>query len=259
MFDIFKIGLCNRFFPNSTPHVIVGFFVVFALGYLLGSLNFGVILSKLLFRGDVREHGSGNAGTTNMLRTYGKLPAALTLLGDAAKTAAAVLVGALILGAHNNTFFVQGETIYSNIDALLRAGIQPGDATPYMGYSGMYVGGLAAIVGHAFPVFYKFKGGKGVIATFVTVLFTSPLVALVCLMFFVAVVAATKFVSLASIMSVIVYPLVLYRLDGLGLFNLIAIFIMLFVVFLHRANILKLMNGKESKISFKKKEEKKEE
>ncbi|MCL1793822.1 MAG: glycerol-3-phosphate 1-O-acyltransferase PlsY [Oscillospiraceae bacterium] len=265
MFEILEFGLCNKFFPGGIPQLIIGFFAVFAAGYLLGSLDFGVIISKALYRGDVREHGSGSAGMTNVLRTYGKLPAALTVLGDGAKTAAAIMVGALVLGSHSTGFYVHEGVTYSNIDALLRAVSQlygenvpdqiPGVAA-YAGYAGMYIGGLAAIVGHAFPVYYKFKGGKSVIATFVTVLFTAPLVALICLMFFATVVAVTKYVSLGSIMSVIVYPLVLYRSAGPGLFNLIAIFIMLFVVFLHRANILRLVNGKENKISFKKKGEK---
>jgi glycerol-3-phosphate acyltransferase PlsY len=263
MFEIFELGLCNLLFPNSTTHVMIGFFMVFAIGYLSGSLNFAVIISKLFYNDDIRKHGSGNAGMTNMLRTYGKLPAALTLLGDGAKTAAAILVGALILGSHNTGFFVYDKIIYSNPEALGRAlaelyGENMGDKLPavtaYAGYAGMYLGGLAAIVGHAFPVFYKFKGGKGVIAAFITVLFTAPLVALICLMFFVAVVFVTKYVSLGSIMSVIVYPLILYRMTGPGLYNLIAIFIMLFIIFLHRANILKLINGKENKINFKKKE-----
>ena len=264
MFEIFEFGLCNKFFPDSAPWLIIGFFSVFAIGYLLGSLNFGVIISKAFYRGDVRDHGSGSAGMTNVLRTYGKLPAALTVLGDGAKTAAAIMVGALVLGSHSTGFYVHGGTIYSSIDDLLRAisnlyGENVPEQIPglvaYAGYAGMYVGGLAAIVGHAFPVYYKFKGGKSVIATLVMVLFTAPLAALICLMFFVAVVAVTKFVSLGSIMSVIVYPLVLYRLAGPGLHNLFAIFAMLFVVFLHRANILRLVNGKENKISFKKKDE----
>lgn len=237
MFEIFELGLCNKFFPGNTTAAIIGFFLVFIVGYLSGSLNFAVIISKLYYRDDIRNRGSKNAGMTNMLRAYGKLPAALTALGDIAKTAAAVLAGALILGRHNTVFFV-------------RTG---DEAAAYAGYAGMYVGGLAAIVGHAFPLYYGFKGGKGVLAAFVTVLFTEPLVALICLMFFVTVVAVTKYVSLGSIMSVIVYPLILYRMAGPGLFNLIAIFIMLFIVFLHRANILRLVNGKENKISFKRK------
>lgn len=264
MFEIFEFGLCNKFFPDSAPLLIVSFFLVFSIGYLLGSLDFGVIISNVLYHDDVRRHGSGSAGMTNMLRTYGKLPAALTILGDGAKTAAAVMVGALFLGWHSNGFYVHDGISYSTLDKLFRAisnlyGENIPDQIPgvtaYAGYAGMYIGGLAAIVGHAFPIYYKFKGGKSVIATFVTVLFTEPFVALLCLVFFAAVVAATKFVSLGSIMSVIIYPLALYRMAGPGMHNLFAVFIMLFVLFLHRANILRLVNGKENKISFKKKDE----
>ncbi|MCL2159099.1 MAG: glycerol-3-phosphate 1-O-acyltransferase PlsY [Oscillospiraceae bacterium] len=264
MFELFELGLCNKFFYDSTTAVVICFFLVFVGGYLLGSLNFGVILSKAFYGGDVRSHGSGNAGATNMLRTYGKLPAALTFLGDAAKTALAVLFGALLLGVHTNAFYIKDGVIYKSFEDMVLAlsklyGTDGPDVVTgvgeYAGFAGMYIGGMAAIIGHAFPVYYKFKGGKSVIATLVLVLFTEPLVALICLMFFVAIVAATKYISLGSVMSVIVYPLILYRMTGPGPHDLVAIFVMLFVVYLHRANIQKLLNGTENKLSFKKKEQ----
>jgi glycerol-3-phosphate acyltransferase PlsY len=125
----------------------------------------------------------------------------------------------------------------------------------YNGYAGVYIGGMASLLGHAFPVYYGFKGGKCVASTFFMVLCTEPLIALVCLLFFIAVVAATKFISVGSLMSVIVYPLILNRWTGAGLHNLIAILAMLFVVYLHRQNIMRLINGKENKLEFKKKKE----
>ena len=230
--------------------MIISFFAVLLVGYLLGSLNFGVIISKAFYGDDVRNHGSGASGATNMLRTYGKLPAALTFLGDGLKTVAAVWVGALFLGAYNSVFYVYGGVSYANFDALLR-GIDINalpDAVSYTGYAGMYVGGLASLIGHAFPVYYKFKGGKCVASTFFLVMCTAPLVGLICLGFFIAIVWGTKFISAGSIMCVIIYPLVLNRMTGAGLHNIIAVFIALFVVYLHRENIIRLINGKENKL-----------
>jgi len=223
MFEILEQGLCNKYFLGSTLYLVIGYFSVLLIGYLLGSLNFGVIISKVFYHGDIRKHGSGGSGATNMLRTYGKLPAAFTFLGDGAKAAAAVLIGAVFLG-HNPV------------------------------YAGSYFGGLACIIGHAYPAYYGFKGGKGVSAAFFMVLCTSPLVGLICLLIFIMIVAGTKFVSLGSIMSVLVYPLILYRMTGAGMHNLIAILTALFIVYLHRENIMRIMNGKENRINFKKKE-----
>ena len=227
MFEILELGLCNKFFPGSTLHIVISVFAVFLIGYLLGSLNFGVIISKAFYHNDVRKHGSGGAGATNMLRTYGKLPAAMTFLGDGLKAALAVLIGAVLLG-HNRV------------------------------YAGTYIGGMASIIGHAFPLYYGFRGGKSVASTFFMVLCTEPVIALICLAIFVIIVAGTKFVSLGSIMTVLIYPLILNRMTGVGLHNLIAIFISLLIVFLHRENIMRLINGKENKISFKSKSKKKE-
>ena len=223
-----ELGLCNKFFQGSALHVVISVFAVFIIGYLLGSLNFGVIISKAFYHDDVRNHGSGGSGATNMLRTYGKLPAAMTFLGDGLKAALAVLIGAIFLG-HNPI------------------------------YAGTYIGGMASVIGHCFPVYYKFKGGKGVASTFFMVLCTEWRVGLICLAIFVIIVAGTKFVSLGSIMSVLVYPLILNRMTGYGLHNIIAILLALLVVYLHRKNIMRLMNGKENKISFKSKKKKEEE
>jgi len=227
MFEFLKQGLCNKFFPGSTVHIVISVFLVAIIGYLLGSLNFGVIISKVFYHDDIRKHGSGGSGATNMLRTYGKFPAAMTFLGDGVKAAVAVLIGAVILG-HNPM------------------------------YAGTYIGGLASIIGHAFPIYYGFKGGKSVASTFFMVLCTEPLIAVICLVLFIIIVAGTKYVSLGSIMSVLIYPLILNRMTGLGLHNLIAIFIAILVVYLHRKNIMRLLNGKENKISFKSKKNKEE-
>ena len=116
---------------------VVTVFSVLALlvvPYFLGSINFGIIISKLFHGEDLREYGSGNAGMTNMLRTYGKRDAAITLIGDALKAVVAVILGRILFGI-----------------------------------SGGYVAGLTCILGHAFPCYYKFKGGKGVVVTAATI------------------------------------------------------------------------------------------
>jgi len=255
MVELFNFGLCNYYFPGSAMHTAIGFFAVLLIGYLLGSLNFGVIISKVFYGGDVRDHGSGGAGATNMQRTYGNFPAAMTFLGDGLKTAAAVYIGALFLGRYNAIFYVYDGVSYASFDALLR-GVELSampDAVSYTGFAGMYIGGLASLIGHAFPVYYGFKGGKCIASTFFLVLCTAPLVAAVCLLFFIAIVWGTKFISAGSIMCVIIYPLILNRFTGLGLHNIIAVIIALFVVCLHRENIIRLINGKENKLNLKKK------
>jgi len=261
MAELLELGLYNKYFQGSALHVMLSFFAVVIIGYLLGSLNFGVIISRIFYNDDVRKHGSGGSGATNMLRTYGKFPAAVTFLGDGLKAAVAVFVGALFLGVYNSDFFSYNGVIYTNAIDFERALFELyGEARPdsiiihtYEGFAGMYIGGLTSLIGHAFPVYYGFKGGKCVAATFFMVLCTEPLVGLICLAFFIAIVWVTKFISVGSIMCVIIYPLILNRWTGSGLHNLIAIFISLFVVYLHRENIIRLINGKENKLNLKKK------
>ena len=129
----------------------VGFVLLVIFGsYLLGSINSSIIISKVLYRDDIRKHGSGNAGMTNMLRTYGKGAAGLTLLGDMMKTALAVLLAGILFGFN----YVGGVSV--------------GD-----GYC--YVAGLFAVLGHIFPVYYGFKGGKGVLVTSTMALILTPI------------------------------------------------------------------------------------
>lgn len=198
--------------------------------YFLGSLNFGVIISKYKFHEDIRSYGSGNAGMTNMLRTYGKAAAAFTLLGDGIKAAVSVLIGTLLIGV-----------------------------------SGAYIAGLFCIVGHAFPIYYGFKGGKGVVVSAVTILCLEPLVFLPLFILFLAIVATTRYISLGSIMGMFVFPLLLNRLypalhngDKAGAIVTVASILMsVMVIWLHRSNIKRLWEGKENKLSFKKKDKKK--
>ena len=221
MREILEYGLVFRFDFNIVL-VITGYLVTIAAGYFLGSLNAGIIISRLVYKDDIRNHGSGGAGTSDMLHTYGKFPAAVTLICDGLKALAAIFIGMIFFG---NSFASTAV------------------------YAGAYVGGLAAAAGHAFPVYYKFKGGKSVAAAFATVLATSPVIALLSLVIFGAIVWGTKYVSLGLIMSSMIYPLILNRLTGMGMHNIIAIILMLLVVLLHRDNIKRLGAGTENKIN----------
>ncbi len=198
-----------------------------AAAYFLGSMNFAVIISKYKFHDDIRRYGSGNGGMTNMLRTYGKAAAGFTLLGDAAKAAVSVLIGTLLAGE-----------------------------------AGAYITGLCCVVGHSFPIYYGFKGGKGIVVTAVTILCLNPLVFLVLFILFALIVAGTKYLSLGSIIGVLIYPLLLNRMYPLThhgseegvVAAVVSILNAVFVVWLHRENIKRLMSGTENKFSLKKKD-----
>ena len=191
-------------------------------GYLLGSILFGVLISKVMYNDDVRNHGSGNAGMTNVLRTYGKLPAVLTTIGDVGKSVAAVNLGRFIF------------------DALLS--------------------GIFCMIGHSRPLFFGFKGGKGVLVGAGAALATEPLVCAVLLAIFLIEVAVTRIVSLGSIIIAALYPVgTLINLIARGanlptiLFSTICCVIMAaMVIWLHRSNIERLKNGTEYRFGQKK-------
>lgn len=187
----------------------------FVIAYLLGSLNFGIIISKFKFHDDIRNHGSKNAGMSNMLRTYGIVAAIMTFVGDALKSFISVLLGLLLLGE-----------------------------------MGPYLAGLGVILGHVYPVFFKFKGGKGVVTAITTILFTDPIVGLVIIAIFVLVVAVTRYISLGSILGAAFYPLLVYTTSN-GIRVIYAFCISVFVIWLHRKNIMRLKDGTENKIGKK--------
>lgn len=186
--------------------------------YFLGSLNFAVIFSRRMFDEDVRTKGSGNAGTTNMLRNYGKKAAVLTLGGDLLKAVVACAIGYVMLGV-----------------------------------DGAYLAGMFCVLGHMFPIYYRFKGGKGVATTAAVVLMTNPLIFVIAITLFVIIVVGTKYVSLGSVMCAMLWPILLHRIEGPCIGVLVAFFIAAMIVFMHRANIKRLLEGKESKISLRSK------
>ena len=203
----------------SAVYVLVGL-----IAYLIGSINFAIIFSKKFAGFDVREKGSKNAGTTNVLRTVGKKAAALTLICDILKGVVAVLIAMLAAKIWEE----------SDIEVL------------------KYLAGLFSIIGHTFPVYYGFKGGKGVATSLGVLLVVNPQIGGICLVFALVIMAATKWVSLGSIAAATLFPiLTVFMTDNFGA-KVISIIIALLVIFNHRANITRLKNGTENKLSFKK-------
>ena len=196
--------------------------------YLLGSINTSIILSKAIYHDDIRRHGSGNAGATNALRTYGKKFGALTFLGDFFKAVIATLIGSLLL----------------------------------TGSLGGAIAGLFVMIGHMFPIYYGFKGGKGVACAAAVVLFLEPISFLILFVFFAVIVIGTKYVSLGSCMSVALFPVIASMIEKLyiaftgqklGAIPLVGVIMAVLVIYMHRANIKRLLNGTESKLNLGKK------
>lgn len=194
------------------------YFILILIAYLLGSVNFSIVISKYVYKDDIRQYGSKNAGATNSLRVRGKKFAIMVLLGDIAKGVAAVLIGGQMLGD-----------------------------------MGKLVAGVFVVLGHVYPVFFKFKGGKGVATTTAMVLaFDLRIFCIFVLVFFV-ILFISKFVSLSSILASFSIPFTMYIFYENWIYVSFGLLITLFIIYLHRANIVRIFNGEESKLSFKKK------
>jgi glycerol-3-phosphate acyltransferase PlsY len=201
------------------------FLVIPAVAYLLGSIPFGLILTKLFGRGDVRKEGSGNTGATNVARVAGPLAGILTLLLDGAKGAVAVLIAAR----------------YSSENATW-----------------MVIAGLAALVGHCFPAWLKFKGGKGVATAAGVYLMLCPAAFLGGLILFLLVVGFSNYVSLGSVAAAVAMPLLMYFLwaphhapPPVVTFG--ALVVAILIVYKHDGNLQRLVEGTEPKFSFRRK------
>ena len=207
--------------------MIATYIVIAILAYLVGSINFSIIISKKMAGFDVREKGSGNAGATNMLRSVGKKAAALTLLGDALKGVVAILI-AILVG-----------TIAKDIDIELLK----------------YVAGIFVVLGHTFPIFFGFKGGKGVATSLGVILMLNWRIGLICLVFALLLMALTRMVSMGSVGAAILFPVLVLFVDvNFTMQKLVcSILLAAFVAFNHRSNIQRILNGTENKLSFKKK------
>lgn len=219
-------------------HVIAACVLTALAGYLLGSILFGVLVSKTMFNEDVRTHGSGNAGMTNVLRTYGKLPAVFTIIGDVGKSVAAASLGRLLFAALIGT------------DAVLAP------------VCGAYVAAIFCMIGHSRPLFFGFKGGKCVLVGAGAALSISPIVCVILLLVFLIQFAFSHIVSLGSIIVAALFPvitLLYWVVQGANwptvLFNTLCCVIMAtMVIWLHRANIQRLKNGTEYRFGSKSKQ-----
>ena len=204
--------------------------VIAIIAYLIGSINFSVIISKKMAGFDVREKGSGNAGTTNMLRSVGKKGAAITLVCDILKGVVAILIAMFIGWA----FKVENQSLL------------------------VQIAGIAVVIGHTFPIFFGFKGGKGVATSLGILIMTNWQIGLICLVFGVVLIALTRMVSLGSCSSAVLFPVLTLFISenyivsqGSGYF-IYSVILAIIVLFNHRSNIKRILTGTENKISFKK-------
>lgn len=211
------------------------------ISYLLGSCNSAIITVRLMKGEDIRRFGSGNAGLTNTLRCFGKLPALITLIGDLTKGIIAVLLSRYAC-------------------TLLDAGICAEGDVRYIGY----IAGLFAVLGHIFPVYYGFKGGKGVLVGVSVFIVIDPAVFGVLILIFAVVLVISRYVSLSSIIAASACPaatfLMRYFAENVSLrlsviHTVLAVPICIIVIYMHRSNIERLKNGVENRFTFKKKEE----
>lgn len=207
--------------------------IIAILSYLLGSLNFGVILSNTVKKEDVRESGSGNAGTTNMLRTYGKTLGLLTIAGDILKVMVAIWIAFKIMDVEELKVTLDNASDYPQV--VLKS-----------------FAGLFAVLGHIFPCFFKFKGGKGVATSGGMVIMIDWRIALILLVIFALTILITKYVSLGSILMAVFYPVFIGIFYKDIILVLIATVFTIIVVVAHRENVKRLINHTENKIGQKK-------
>lgn len=202
---------------------MLGYIVSAVTAYLLGSLSFGIIFSKLKYKKDIRDYGSNNAGMTNMLRTFGKGAAALVFLFDTLKGAAAVLIAKYLL----------------HFD---------GDPT-VCAYTAM----VFVVLGHLFPLYFGFRGGKGVLVGAVMLLLFDWRIFLIAFVLFFAAVFVTRWISLGSILGAISFPITTFLFYHDPVLTAMAFGMAVAVVFMHRSNIARILHGEENKFSFKSK------
>lgn len=209
------------------------YIIIAVIAYLIGSINFSIILSKRMAGFDIREKGSGNAGTTNMLRSVGKKAAVITLICDILKGVVSILIAVLA-----------GKIIKNLDNALL-----------------VQLAGIFVIIGHTFPVFFKFKGGKGIATALGVLLMINWQIGLICLIFALVLMALTKMVSVGSIAAAILFPILVAFIDQNYIvqtsnsnwsYLVFSIIVALLVIFNHRANVQRILNGTENRLSFKK-------
>ena len=212
---------------------MAAYIIVAVIAYLIGSINFSVLISKKMAGFDVREKGSGNAGTTNMLRSVGKKAAVITLVCDILKGVVSIVI-AIIVG-----------NIAKNLDRELL----------------LQIAGIAVVLGHTFPVFFGFKGGKGVATSLGVLLMSNWQIGLICLVFAVVLMVLIRMVSLGSCAAAVLFPVLTLFInqhytvltDGKSgrVYFIYSVILAIIVLYNHRSNIKRILNGTENKLSFK--------
>lgn len=206
------------------------FTVVFS--YLLGSMNSAIVVCRIMQGKDIREYGSGNAGLTNVLRTFGKPTAAVTLVVDLIKGVAAVMLCRLLASQLDVVLFGNEMTV-------------------------RYLAGLFVMLGHIFPCYYGFRGGKGVLLTATTALAIDPATCGVAFTVFLIVILLSRYVSLASISAAAAYPIVTFLMQLVRGYEspwmdaLFTLAMSALIISRHHSNIKRLLNGTEDKLSLK--------
>ena len=242
-FNLNHLGLLGQLFASDTyaeingavamgkviplPIVLALLLLSAFIGYLMGSINTAVIVSGKMYNEDVRSYGSGNAGFSNMMRNYGKKASLITLAGDFLKTVVAVMIGWVLYG-----------------------------------YAGAVTGGFFTFIGHIFPMFFKFRGGKGVVCLASVIFMLDWRLFLIAVAIFVVAVLVTKYISFGSVLSGMTLPLFMSRVyggtltpQGLRLKSyatILAFIAVVILVFKHKENLKRIFNGTESKFEFKK-------
>ncbi len=204
------------------------YIIVAIIAYIIGSINISILISKKVAGFDVREKGSGGTGATNMLRSVGKLPALITLMWD-------ILKGVIAIGI---ALFIAWITGTKEVATLVQ------------------LAGIFAILGHTFPIFFGFKGGKGVATSLGILLIINWRIGLICLVFALALMAITRMVSVGSVAAAILFPILTLFIGNEnfiveGNYFVFSLIVAIIVVFNHRENIKRIIDGKENKLSFK--------
>lgn len=195
------------------------FIICIAIAYLLGNISGGMIFGKLLFNKDIRDYGSKNAGTTNALRVFGIKAGTLTFIVDVLKSLLACFIGMKLLGL-----------------------------------SGILLAGIFVVIGHNWPIFLNFKGGKGIASSFGFIMFLDYKIAIVAIIIFIIIVILTKYISLGSMLTTTLVLPISYIFFGYRNIYVLLTFLLLasLSIFRHNSNIIRLINGNENKIKIKK-------
>lgn len=195
------------------------FIICIAIAYLLGNISGGMIFGKLLFNKDIRDYGSKNAGTTNALRVFGLKAGVLTFIIDVLKSILACFIG-----------------------------------TKLLGLNGVLLAGIFVVLGHNWPVFLNFKGGKGIASSFGFIIFLDYKIAIIAILIFVTIVVLSKYISLASMLTTtLVLPISYIFFKYRNIYVLLTLlFLASLSIYRHKSNIVRLINGNENKIKIKK-------